>query len=69
MMVAASVIEYNVERLQQDWDTLPPVNKDALCAAGKAIRSAMHSYNNTLADLNHAQRAIYDITAPSGRCL
>jgi hypothetical protein len=68
MIIAANVIEFNVERFQQGWDELVPINRDALCAAGKAIRSAMHAYNNTLADLDRAQRAIYDITAASGRC-
>jgi hypothetical protein len=68
MRVATSVIEYNVERLRQDWNMLVPLDKHALCAAGKAIRSAMHTYRNTVADLNQVQRAIYDITEPSGRC-
>ena len=68
MIIAANVIEFNVERFHQGWDELVPINRNTLCAAGKAIRSAMHAWNNTLADLNHAQRAIYDITAPPGRC-
>jgi len=66
--MAASVIEYNVERLKQDWDALIPFHKGALCRAGNAIRSAMHTYGNTVADLNHVQRAVYDITEPAGRC-
>jgi len=68
MIIAANVIEFNVERFHQGWDELVPINRNTLCAAGKAIRSAMHAWHNTLADLNHAQRAIYDITAPPGRC-
>jgi hypothetical protein len=67
-MIAANVIEFNVERFHQDWDTLAPINRDDLCVAGRAIRSTMHRYNNTLADLNHMERAIYEITAPAGRC-
>jgi hypothetical protein len=66
--VATSVIEYNVEHLHQDWNTLVPLDRDALCGAGKAIRSAMHEYGSTVADLNHVQRAIYDITELPGRC-
>ena len=68
MILAASTIEYSVGRLHQDWDMLPPLHRDTLCRAGKAIRSLMHANDNTVADLNHAQRAIYDITEPPGRC-
>jgi hypothetical protein len=68
VILATSTIEYNVERLGQDWDTLPPLQRDALCGAGNAIRSVMQAHGKTLADLSHVQRAIYDITVPSGRC-
>lgn len=68
MMLATSVIEIQVERLHADWDALVPIHREALCRTGKSIRSAMHAHNNTITDLNHVQRAIYDITAPPGRC-
>jgi hypothetical protein len=43
-------------------------DKDTLCAAGKAIRDAMKEYHNSRADLNHTEQAIFNITAPAGRC-
>lgn len=62
------MIEIQVERFHGEWDALVPIHKDTLCRAAKSIRSAMHAHNNTITDLNHVQRAIYDITAPPGRC-
>jgi hypothetical protein len=68
IIMAANVIEFDVHTFHQEWDGITPIHRETLCAAGKAIRSAMRTYQNTVADLTRAERAIYDITAPSGRC-
>ena len=65
---ASSVLNYWVDSLNQTFQQLHAEDKDTLCAAGKAIRDSMKAHRNTLADLNHVERAIYDITAPAGRC-
>ena len=58
MIEVATVIEFDVEALHQQWDGLVPIHKEARCTAGKAIRSAMHTYENTRADLTPTERAI-----------
>lgn len=65
---AASAIDIYVHIGGQTFQQLPPSAQDNLCAAGREIRAAMQAYHNTLADLGHMERAIYDITALSGRC-
>jgi hypothetical protein len=65
---AASVIDIYVNISHETWRELNPDDQDTLCNAGKEIRTAMKAWNNRLSDLNHTERAIYDLTAPRGRC-
>jgi hypothetical protein len=65
---ASTVLEIYVDTGSRKFQELHASDKDALCAAGKAIRDSMKAHHNTLADLNHVEREIYDITAPAGRC-
>lgn len=68
MVPAANIVDFDVETLHRGWNALTARRKDRLCDAGKVIRTAMHTYHNTVVDLNHVQRAIYDVTEPPGRC-
>ncbi len=65
---ASTVLDIYVDIGHLTFQQLHASDKDTLCAAGKAIRDSMRTHHNTLADLNHTERAIYDITAPAGRC-
>jgi hypothetical protein len=65
---AAAVIDIWVNLAGKTWHQLNPDDQDKLCIAGKEIRAAMKSHHNRLADLNHTEHAIYDLTAPTGRC-
>jgi hypothetical protein len=65
---AVSVIDIYVNIAHKEFWDLDPDGKDRLCTAGKEIRGSMKAHGNTIADLNHTERAIYDLTAPRGRC-
>jgi hypothetical protein len=65
---ASAILDVYVDGSHMTFQQLYASQKDTLCEAGKAIRYSMKAYHNTLADLNHVERAIYDITAPAGRC-
>jgi hypothetical protein len=56
-------------RPHASWDELNPPAQDTLCAVGAMIRADMEKRHEKRADLYFlTERAIYDITAPKGRC-
>ena len=65
---ASAVLSIYVDITHETFDQLHADDRDKLCVAGRAIRESMRAHHNPVADLNHAERAIYDITAPAGRC-
>jgi hypothetical protein len=65
---ASTILDIDVDIGHKTFQQLHASDQDTLCAAGKAIRDSMKAHHNTLADLNHVERAIYDFTAPAGRC-
>jgi hypothetical protein len=65
---AARIIAIWGSGFHNAWDELRPDQQDTLCGAGTQIRFSMKAHHIARSDLNHVDRAIYDITAPAGRC-
>lgn len=68
LMAAGAILNIWVNIAHETWQELYPADRGKLCTVGKEIRTAMKAHHNTLADLTHTERAVYDITLPADRC-